>query len=67
MNQKIKGAFKSKTIWLAVLMATFGAILATLPMLEESISPEWYGIITMIFSVWVAILRVFTTLPLDQK
>ena len=67
MTRTLKGALRSKTIWLAIGMAVFGAVLATLPLLEESISPAWYGVITMIFSVWVAVLRVLTTLPLDEK
>lgn len=62
-----KGALRSKTIWFAIALAIFGAVLATLPLLEEEISPIWYGVITMFISVIVAVLRVFTTVPLGSK
>lgn len=67
MTETVKGAFKSKTIWFAIALAVLGAVLATLPLLKEEVNPVWYGVLTMIISVIVAVLRVFTTLPLDKK
>ena len=60
-------ALKSKTIWFAIFIAVFGAVLATLPLLRESIPKEIYGYIFMIISIMVAVLRVVTTLPLKDK
>lgn len=60
-------ALKSKTINFALVLAACGAAQANLPAVQEFISPELYGWLTMGAAVVVAGLRVVTTKPLTEK
>jgi len=59
--------FKSKTLMFSVLLGLLGAIEGTFGLFKEVLTPETYGISLMSISVAVAVLRVLTTQPLDQK
>jgi len=63
MNQ----IFKSKTMMFALALAIFGVIEMNLKVFAPHLSPEFFGWFSILISVIVAVLRVFTTMPLDKK
>jgi hypothetical protein len=60
-------AFKSKTILFSVLLAVVGVIEASFQVFAPMMSPQAYGLVLMGVSCVVAVLRIVTTLPLDDK
>lgn len=67
MRRKTKGVMHSKTMWFSLAMMVFGAVEMYFPYLERNIQPQYYGPIFMIIGVICAVLRFYTTLPLDEK
>ena len=63
----LKQIFKSKTIMFALALAIFGVLEMNLKVFAPYLSPEFFGWFSILISVIVAVLRVFTTLPLDKK
>ena len=63
----IKHILKSKTMMFALALAIFGVLEMNLKVFAPHFSPEFFGWFSILISVIVAILRVFTTLPLDKK
>ena len=63
----LKQIFKSKTMMFALTLAIFGVLEMNLKVFAPYLSPEFFGWFSILISVIVAILRVFTTLPLDKK
>ena len=58
---------KSKTIIFALLLAIFGAVEASMGVFSTYMTPQVFGFFSMGVGVIVAVLRVVTTLPLDEK
>lgn len=58
---------KSKTMLFAMLLAIFGALQASQTSLIPFMSQEVYGIFTILISIIVALLRIVTTMPLENK
>lgn len=58
---------KSKTLWFALALAIFGVLEMNVKVFQTYLSPDFFGILTILVSVVVAILRVITTLPLSEK
>lgn len=58
---------RSKTMWLAALLAVLGAIQASTEALSTFLSPSAAGMVTVVVSALVALLRVVTTQPLRDK
>ena len=67
MNDTLRGALRSKTIWLNVALAVFGALAAASPQLIELLGPKWTAGILLVAGVANMVLRYLTTVPLDQK
>lgn len=67
MKRKTMGAMHSKTMWFSVAMIIFGAVEMYFPYLKDNIKPEYYGPIFMAIGVTCAVLRFYTTMPLDKK
>lgn len=67
MDKIINAIKKSKTIQFALLLAILGVVEANFNIFQQYLPPESYGIALTIVSIIVAILRVITTLPLDEK
>ena len=63
----LKQIFKSKTMMFALALAIFGVLEMNLKVFAPHLSPEFFGWFSILISVIVAVLRVFTTLPLDKK
>ena len=67
MSRRMRGALHSKTMWLAITLAVLGAAYENFSYIENIIDPRWYGVLLIAIGVAVAVLRVLTTLPLDEK
>lgn len=63
----MNAALKSKTLWFALALAVFGVVEMQIKLFAQYMSPEAFGIFNIVIGVVVAVLRVFTTLPLSQK
>jgi hypothetical protein len=60
-------AFKSKTVWFSIALAAFGAMQAGWGLIDDFLSPRVAGFGAVAIAVLVAVLRVVTTKPLDEK
>jgi len=54
-------------MWLALAVAVLGAAYDNFSYVQNIIDPRVYGILLIIIGAAVAVLRVLTTLPLDEK
>jgi len=59
--------FKSKTIIFSLLLALLGVVEASFQVFAPMMTPQAYGLMLMGVSCVVAVLRIVTTLPLDDK
>jgi len=66
MNNKLKGALKSRTIWFAVALAALSSLQQAIPGIQ-GLSPVGVTIVGTLISAGIAALRVITTEPLDNK
>jgi len=67
MSRRMRGVMHSKTMWLAIMLAMLGAAYDNFSYVQNIIDPQWYGVLLIIIGGAVAVLRVLTTLPLDEK
>ena len=58
---------KSKTMMFALALAVFGVVEMQIKVFAAYMTPEAFGIFNIVIGVIVAVLRVFTTLPLSDK
>lgn len=58
---------KSKTLWFSVLLALLGVIEQSSSLVTQIVGPENSGLVMVVISVIVAVLRVVTTQPLSEK
>ena len=63
----MQGVMRSKTMWLALALAVLGAAYDNFSYVQNIIDPRFYGIFLIVIGGAVAVLRVLTTLPLDEK
>ena len=63
----MKGAMHSRTMWFSLALMVVGAIYENFSYLQNVIDPKYYGIILMCIGVTCAILRFYTSMPLDRK
>jgi len=63
----LRKALKSKTIWFSIILAIFGVLEASTQYLQDMIDPKFFGFVVIVIGMITAILRVVTTLPLDEK
>lgn len=67
MSDKLKGAVKSKLVWLGMLLAIAGVIQANMDVFAQYLTPEAQGLATVGVGIAVVVLRFLTTMPLDEK
>lgn len=67
MNDHIKGAFRSKTIWLNFALTLLGGVAVMEPQLRTLIGPEWTAGILIAGAVANIVLRFQTTADLASK
>lgn len=63
----LRKALKSKTIWFSIILAIFGVLEASTQYFQDFIQPQYFGFFVVGIGMITAILRVVTTLPLDEK
>jgi hypothetical protein len=63
----VKQMAKSRTMWFSLALMVVGAVYENFSYLQNVIDPKYYGIILMCIGVTCAILRFYTTLPLDKE
>lgn len=61
------GALKSKTMWFAVLLALFGALMDNSTYLQDIIPEQYFSYVMMLIGLIVAGLRLATTTSLSNK
>jgi hypothetical protein len=61
------GALKSKTIWFAILLALFGALMDNSTYLQNIIPEQYFSYVMMVIGIIVAGLRLATTTSLSNK
>jgi len=66
MKETVKGAVKSKTIWLSGALATLFPVLEIFPEMKVFLG-DYYGPALILLSATVALLRYLTTTALDKK
>ena len=57
----------SKTMWFSFALVVLGALYDNFSYIEQLISPRLYGILLISIGVAVAVLRLVTTMPLEEK
>ncbi len=64
----VKGAFRSKTMWLGGIVSALGALSDNAQYLRNIIKDDiGFNTLMIIIGVLISILRIMTTEPLDQK
>jgi len=58
---------KSKTLWFAILIAVGGILEQSQAVVSQIVGPANTGWVMLVISVGVAILRIITTQPINQK
>lgn len=58
---------KSKTMLFALLLAVLGVVQTSMEVFSPYLTPQAYGIATMVIGIVVAVLRVLTTTSLGEK
>jgi len=59
--------FKSKTIWFAILLAVGGIVEQSQSVITQLVGPQNTGLIMLVISIIVAVLRIVTTQPISAK
>jgi len=67
MSKELSGMLRSKTMWFSLALAVFGVLEASTSYFQNLIGPEYFGFFVVAIGGVTAILRVLTTLPLDEK
>ena len=57
---------KSKTMWFALALAVLGAAMEFFPLIQSLIDPKYYGTILFSIGVICAVLRFYTTQPIER-
>lgn len=63
----IKKAARSKTMWTAAIISALGVVELQYPLIRELIPAEYQGAVFVAIGVIVAVLRIVTTEPLEDK
>ena len=59
--------FKSKTIWFAILLAVGGILEQSQSVITQLVGQQNTGLIMLVISIIVAVLRIVTTQPISAK
>ena len=60
-------ALKSKTLWFSLVLAVLGTLQAEWGIVDDYLSPRAAGLGALAIAILVAVLRVLTTKPLEEK
>lgn len=63
----LKQILKSKTMMFAIALAVLGVLQASMDVFTPYLSPQAAGLLGVVIGLAVAILRVLTTMPWNEK
>jgi len=63
----INGSLRSKTMWFSFILVVLGAVSDNSQYLRGLLDAQIFNVVMIIIGVIVAMLRIQTTQPLDQK
>ena len=63
----VKQMAKSRTMWFSLALMILGAVYENFSYVQNVIDPRYYGSVLIFIGVVLAVLRFYTTLPLDEK
>ena len=67
MTKTMHGAIHSRTMWFSIAMVILGSLYDNFSYIQNIIDPKYYGSIFIVIGIICAVLRFYTTLPLDEK
>lgn len=67
MINTVKGATKSRLVWLGVVLVFLGTMMSTVDAWKHLIPAEYQGLFISIVGAIVVALRAVTTQPLSEK
>ena len=67
MKVPIKSMAKSRTMWFSLALVIVGALDENFSYLQNVIDSKYYGIILVSIGIICAVLRFYTTQPLEDK
>ena len=67
MKRKARGMMHSRTMWFSLALVILGALYDNFSYIEQLLNPRLYGILLISIGVAVAVLRLVTTMPLEEK
>lgn len=67
MKYMVRGALKSKTMWFSGLITALGALSDNSQYLKALLDDMSFNTVMIAIGVITALLRIYTTKPLDEK
>ena len=67
MNDSLRGAIRSKMIWIGLALTVFGFLQTQSEVLSRVVPEDWMGVVNMLFGLAVVVLRFLTTDALSDK
>ena len=67
MKIPMKAMAKSRTMWFSLALVIVGALYDNFSYLQNVIDPKYYGTILVSIGIICAVLRFYTTQPLEDK
>ena len=67
MRRKTRGAMHSKTIWFSLALVVLGVVYDNFSYIQNIIDPNYYGATYIVIGIVVAVLRLYTIKPLEEK
>jgi len=67
MKLNMKRTMKSRTMWFSLLLVIVGSLYDNFSYLQNIIDPKYYGSILVTIGIICAVLRFYTTQPLEDE
>lgn len=64
---RMKSVMHSRTMWFSLALVVVGALYDNFSYLQNVIDPKYYGSLLVLIGLTCAVLRWYTTQPLDKK
>jgi len=64
---RMKSVMHSRTMWFSLALVVVGALYDNFSYLQNVINPKYYGSLLVLIGLTCAVLRWYTTQPLDKK
>ena len=67
MTKTMKSVMHSRTMWFSLALVVVGALYDNFSYLQNVINPKYYGSLLVLIGLTCAVLRWYTTQPLEKK